>query len=228
MMTRLEFRIKIKEPFSALSHALGIGLAIAALVLLVVWGSLYGTVGHIVGFSIFGAGAIFLYTASTLYHWLPLRRRGERIWRSIDHSAIYVMIAGSYTPVCMIALRPAWGYIFLSIVWLLATLGIVLCWLPQHRQFKPWWSSAIYLGMGWLSLVVVYPLFNVMPGGAFAWLVGGGVAYSVGAIIYGARWPDPFPKVFGFHEVFHLFVLLGSFCHFWMLFYYMVDLRPPT
>jgi hemolysin III len=227
-MKRLHVNFLIKEPFSALSHAVGIGLAIAALVLLVVWGSLYGTVGHIVGFAIFGAGAILLYTASTLYHWLPLRKRGEMIWQRLDHSAIFIMIAGSYTPICLVVLQPAWGMVLLSVVWLLATLGIVLCWLPSRKRFHRWWSSTIYLGMGWLSLVAIYPLFKALPGGAFAWLVGGGVSYSIGAVIYGMKWPNPIPKVFGFHEIFHLFVLLGSFCHFWMLFYYVVELRPPA
>jgi hemolysin III len=225
-MKRFELTIRIKEPISALSHFLGIGLAIAGLVLLVVWAAIDGTAWHVVGFSIFGAGAIMLYTASTFYHALPLRLRGEKIWRRIDHSAIYIMIAGSYTPICLVVLNHAWGLTMLSIVWLLATLGIVLCWLPQRKGFKRWWSSAVYLGMGWISLIAIYPLFRALPGGAFAWLVGGGVAYSVGAIIYGAKWPNPFPKVFGFHEVFHVFVLLGSFCHFWLFFYYVVDLKP--
>ena len=177
---------------------------------------------HIVSFSIFGGGMVLLYTASTLYHWLPVGEDWLRVLRRVDHSMIFFYIAATYTPICLIPLRGPWGWSLFGVIWGVALFGIVMkiFWLTAPR----WLSTSIYLVMGWLALVGIYPLYLSMSGPALAWLVGGGVVYSLGAIVYGMKWPDPLPGYLGFHEIFHLFVIGGSACHFVLMYYYIAGL----
>lgn len=201
---------RAKEPFSTYSHFFGVLLSIAALVALVVQSD--GHVWRTIGFSIYGATLILLYSASTLYHWLPLSPRGEDILRRFDHIAIFWLIAGSYTPVCVITLRGAWGWSILGAVWALALGGTALKLFWEHLP-NPL-SAALYVGMGWLAVVAIAPLTRNLPPPAILWLLAGGLAYTAGALIYAIERPDPFPTVFGHHEVFHVFVLAGSALHF--------------
>lgn len=210
--------MRIKEPISALSHFLGALLSIMGLVLLLQYSYQEASIWHIVSFAVFGVCAVVLYTFSTLYHWLPLKLWQEKVFRRLDHSAIYLMIAGTYTPICLVTLRGAWGWSILVAIWLMAFLGIGTCWVSRKTVFMRKISTAIYLGMGWFCVVALYPLLLKVPASGWFWLAGGGVAYSVGAVIYRFKKPNFFPRVFGFHEVFHLFVLLGTFCHFWFMF----------
>lgn len=209
----------LRDPISGLTHCIGAALAVLGTVLLIMRSVSPAMPWHIVTFSIFGGGMILLYTASTLYHWLPLSEKGIRFMRRVDHSMIFFYIAATYTPICLIPLRGPWGWSIFGVIWGLAILGIGMkvFWLHAPR----WFSTAIYLAMGWLVMVGIYPLFQSLPGAALAWLVGGGLVYSIGAVVYALKWPDPFPNVMGFHEIFHLFVIGGSFCHFVVMYWFI-------
>jgi len=173
---------------------------------------------HIVTFAVFGTAMVMLYTASTLYHWLPLSEAGVRLWRRIDHCMIFVYIAATCTPICLIPLRGPWGWSLFGSVWALALAGIFVkvFWLHAPR----WLSTGLYLGMGWMVIVGVYPLVVSLPAGALWWLLAGGLFYTVGAVVYASRWPNV-ARHFGFHELFHVFVMAGSFCHFLVMYLYV-------
>ena len=209
----------LRDPISGLTHCIGAVLAVLATALLILRSVNPAMPWHIVTFSIFGGGMILLYTASTLYHWLPLSEKGIRTLKRVDQSMIFFYIAATYTPICLIPLRGPWGWSIFGVIWgfALAGIGLKVFWLYAPR----WLSTAIYLGMGWLVLVGVYPLVNSLPVPALLWLVAGGVSYSIGAVIYAMKWPDPLPRYLGFHEIFHLFVLGGSACHFAVMYWYV-------
>jgi len=215
-------KMKVRDPFSGFSHLAGAILSVAGLCLLVRYASVNGTVRHIVSFSIFGASLILLYTASSIYHLLSVSEKSIRVLRKIDHMMIYILIAGTYTPVCLIPLRGGWGWSLLISIWGIAMAGIVLkvLWFNAPR----WLYTLFYLLMGWLIVIAFVPLVRTMPIAAMLWLIAGGLLYTVGAVIYGTKWPKLKSKVFGFHEMFHVFVLYGSFCHFWMMFRYILYL----
>lgn len=214
---------KLREPVNGLTHLLGIPLSITALVLLVYFAVQYATVAHIVAFSIYGASLILLYTASTLYHLLPLAKKGVQLLRRIDHMMIYVLIAGTYTPLCLIALRGVWGYSMLVVIWVIAAVGIVLkvVWFNAPR----WLSALSYLLMGWLVAITIPQLIQTVSPGGLLWLAAGGLLYTVGAILYATKWPKIPLKHFDFHAVFHIFILLGSFSHFILMFRYIMLIR---
>jgi len=215
-------KMKVRDPFSGFSHLAGAILSVAGLCLLIRYASMNGTVWHIVSFSIFGASLILLYTASSIYHLLSVSEKSIRVLRKIDHMMIYILIAGTYTPVCLIPLRGGWGWSLLISIWSIAMAGIVLkvLWFNAPR----WLYTLFYLLMGWLIVIAFVPLVRTMPIAAMLWLIAGGLLYTVGAVIYGTKWPKLKSKVFGFHEMFHIFVLYGSFCHFWMMFRYILYL----
>jgi hemolysin III len=184
-------------------------------VLLVVKAALYGTAWHVVGCAIFGASLILLYLSSTLYHALPVGR-AKRVFRIFDHSAIYLLIAGTYTPFTLVTLRGAWGWSLFGAVWTLAALGIVFkCFLTGRLNFL---STAAYIAMGWIALVAIRPLWQALPAPALAWLFAGGLAYTLGVIFF--AWHRRFA-----HSIWHLFVLAGSFCHFVAVYWYVLP-RP--
>ncbi|WP_027721972.1 PAQR family membrane homeostasis protein TrhA [Maridesulfovibrio zosterae] len=212
----------VKDPMSGLTHFIGFCLAIAGLVMLLAASLNPVKVMHVVTFSVFGGGMILLYLASTLYHWLPLSERGTLNLRKFDHSMIYIYIAATYTPICLIALKGGWGWSLFAAIWTMALAGIIskMFWLHAPR----WLSTGFYLAMGWLVIIGVYPLVQALQTGALLWLLMGGVMYSIGAIIYAVKKPDPWPNVFGFHEIFHVFVMAGSFCHFWVMYEYITRL----
>ena len=210
---------KLRDPVSGLTHFIGAILAIVGLILLI-----YKSVDpvkpwHLVTFSVFGAGLILLYTSSTLYHWLPFSEKGIQRMRRLDHMMIFILIAATYTPICLIPMRGPWGWSLFGSIWGLATLGILLkfFWLQAPR----WFSTMIYILMGWLVVVGIWPLIQALKLGGFMWVLIGGLFYTVGAIIYALKKPDPWPNIFGFHEIFHIFVMLGSFSHFWVMYRYV-------
>lgn len=211
--------LSLRDPISGLTHLIGALLAVLATVLLILRSVNPAMPWHIVTFSIFGGGMILLYTASTLYHWLPVSEKWIQVLRRVDHSMIFFYIAATYTPICLIPLRGPWGWSIFGVIWGLALggIGMKIFWLHAPR----WFSTAIYLAMGWLVLVGIYPLVQNLSAGAIAWLVAGGVVYSMGAVIYALKWPNPIPKRFGFHEIFHLFVIGGSACHFVVMYWYV-------
>ncbi|MFH1138287.1 MAG: hemolysin III family protein [Pseudomonadota bacterium] len=212
----------LKDPVSGLTHLLGALLSSAGLALLVTLAAFQATTWHVVSFSVYGSSMILLYATSALYHLLPLSAKGTRMFRTLDHIMIYLFIAGTYTPICLAPLRGAWGWSILGVVWGLAVGGLFfkLFWLEAPR----WISTGIYLLMGWTCLAAIYPLVLKIPSGGLFWLVLGGLFYTVGGVIYGLKRPDPVPGVFGFHEIFHLLVMAGSFCHFWMMLRYILYL----
>lgn len=213
-------RSKLKEPINGLTHLIGALFSIAGLVLLVYFAAIKGTVWHVVSFSIFGASLILLYTSSTLYHWLPLSERGTKIFRRIDHIMIFILIAGTYTPVCLVSLRGGWGWSLFGVVWGIAVAGIVLklFWLQAPR----WLYILVYVFMGWLAIIALLPLIRSIPLDGLGWLLIGGIFYSVGALIYGLKRPNIIPGWFGFHEIFHILTMAGSFSHFWLMFKYVL------
>jgi len=209
-----------KSKVSGIIHIFGAVLAVAALVLLVVFAAIKATVWHVVSFSIFGSTLIILYLMSSLYHMFPEGSRVQKIFRYFDHMAIYLLIAGTYTPICLVSLRGAWGWSIFGVIWGLAILGII--WkavaFGQSRKI----STILYIIMGWVVVIAFYPMVKSMPIGEIFWLVLGGILYSIGGIIYGLKKPEFNIPWFGFHEVFHIFIILGSFAHFWMMFKYIM------
>lgn len=201
---------RIKEPVSCLTH---LGGAIAALIctIVLIYMAIPRGASYIVSFAVFGVAMILLYTASTIYHMLCVPKRVSRILQRIDHTMIFSFIAGTYTPACLIPLRGAWGWAILVIVWAMALAGLLmkLFWLTAPRFL----STLAYVTMGWVAVVAVVPLYRALSAAAFALLLLGGLSYTIGAVIYAAKRPRLFPAYFGFHELFHIFVLLGSTFH---------------
>ncbi|NLC87650.1 MAG: hemolysin III family protein [Clostridiaceae bacterium] len=216
---------KVKDPVSGFSHLFGAMLSIAGLALLIIYAAKYGEgMYDIVSFSIFGVGLILLYTFSSLYHLLNLKEKGTTILKKFDHMMIYVLIAATYTPMCLGPLRGPWGWSIFGVVWGLTAFGIVLTavWIKAPR----WLTTSIYICMGWIVVIMAYPLIKVfMDANAISsllWLLAGGIFYTIGGVIYGLKKAPFVTKHFGFHEIFHIFVLLGSFCHFWFIFAHLL------
>lgn len=212
----------LREPMNGLTHFIGVLLSITALVVLVTFAGMEGKVRHIVSFSLYGTSLILLYLFSTLYHWLPLTERGIKKMRKVDHMMIFILIAGSYTPICLVPLKGAWGWSIFGVIWGFAISGffLKLLWMNMPRALY----VSIYIVMGWIALIVVYPLSKVFANGGLWWLFIGGVIYTLGAVIYVKKKPNPFPDFFGFHEIWHIFVMLGSAAHFWMMFKYVLPM----
>ena len=217
---------KIKDPISGFSHAFGAVLSIAGLVILIVFAAIYGTAWHVVSYTIFGVGLILLYTFSSLYHLLNLKEKAMNVFRKFDHIMIYILIAATYTPVCLTVLRGPWGWSIFGVVWFLAVLGIILTsvWIKAPR----WLTTSIYIGMGWIVIVAIYPMIKIFSSlnalNLLWWLVVGGIFYTIGGVIYGLKWPKITNKYIGFHEIFHIFVMLGSLCHYWFVIRYILNM----
>lgn len=194
------------EITNALTHAGGVALALAALAVLVTLGSLRGNARQIVSYSIYGVTLVLLYAASTAYHGVDVPR-AKRLLRILDHVAIYLLIAGTYTPFTLITLRGAWGWSLFGIVWALAATGVVFKLFFTGRFPKA--SVAMYLSMGWLALVAVRQLFAHLPPSGLALLFAGGLCYTIGVLFFAfdTKWRFN-------HAIWHVFVLAGSVCHF--------------
>lgn len=211
-----------REPVNTISHMAGAVFSIVGLTLMVVFAAIRADAWHVVSFSIFGTSLILMYTASFLYHGLKISENALMVLRRIDHITIFLVIAGSYTPICLVPLRGPWGWSIFGTVWGIAAAGICIkIWAPHLPR---WISTSIYLSMGWMCVIAVYPLVKSLSGPCLAWLSAGGLFYTAGAVGYAVKKPDFFPGVFGFHEIWHLFVLLGSACHFWLVFKYLMYL----
>jgi len=205
---------KVKDVVSGFSHLGGAILSVVGLVVLIHLAVLRGTTWHLASYLVFGISLILLYTASTVYHLWPAGERETTVLKKIDHMMIFVLIAGTYTPICLISLRGVQGWALFGCVWGIALLGMLMkiFWINAPR----WFSTIIYLAMGWLIVVAVGPLINSLSYPALTWLILGGMLYTIGAVIYGLKRPNIIPG-FGFHEIFHFFVLGGSFSHFWLM-----------
>lgn len=192
-----------EELAHALTHGFGVALAAIGLVLLLVLAAGSGTMG-LVATSVFGATLVFAYVASTVYHALPSRLRAKRVWQRLDHAAIHLLIAGTYTPFTLLALGGSWGWTLFGVVWGLAALGLVVVATPLARFRRA--SLVLYLAMGWLAVVAIVPLVRALPLGGLVLLVAGGLAYTLGVPFYLST------RRFA-HAIWHGFVLAGSACH---------------
>jgi hemolysin III len=201
----------LKEPFCALSHLVGIVLSLVATLVLMVAAA--GRPSHLVGFALFGASLVTLYTASTLYHALRVPRHHVARLRRFDYVAIFLLIAGTFAPVCLVPLRGIWGWSLLAAEYSLALIGILGVMLLRGR-LPEWVRVGLCVCMGWLVLVALAPLRSALPPEALAWLLAGGVIYSLGTVILATDRPHLWPGRFSAHDLWHLFVLGGSACHF--------------
>jgi hemolysin III len=207
------------EMFSAISHGFGAVLSLTGLIALLIRGFVNAVSGlHFLAYTFmeFCHCAIFSHT---LYHSVRTSLIQRLRLRKFDHSMIYVLIAGSYTPICLLSIPQQGGILMLILVWCVALFGVItsVFWIDKPR----WLSASLYLGMGWMALMVIKPLLANLPPGGLLWLLLGGIFYSVGAIFYALKWPGRDHPIFGFHEIFHFFVLAGSISHYCMIFCYL-------
>ncbi len=212
-------QITIREPGSAITHFIGMLMAIFASVPLLVKSGIEGT-GY-GAMSVFMLSMILLYGASATYHTVNVSDKALQVFRKIDHMMIFVMIAGSYTPVCLLVLEKKSGTLLLLLVWGIALvgMGINALWITCPK----WFSSIIYIALGWVCLLVFGQLHALLSTGAFLWLLSGGVIYTIGGVIYALKLPlfNGRHAYFGSHEIFHLFVMGGSICHFIFMYGYV-------
>ena len=218
----MEKKHHIKEPGSAITHFIGMLMAIfAAVPLLIKAANEPGRI-YIISLTIYAASLILLYAASTTYHTFDISEKVNTVLKKIDHMMISILIAGSYTPVCLIVLKGRTGIILLSIVWGIAIVGILI--IAFWVYCPKWVSSVLYIGMGWTCVLAFTQILNNMSPAAFGWLLAGGIIYTVGGVIYALKLPlfNSRHKNFGSHEIFHLFVMGGSACHFVVMYAFLL------
>lgn len=212
----------IKDPGSAITHFIGMLMAIFAAVPLLIKAAHEPERIYILSISVYALSLILLYAASTTYHTFNPSKRVSTILKKIDHMMISVLIAGSYTPICLLVLGGKTGVILLSIVWGIAIIGILI---KAFWVYCPKWvSSVLYIGMGWTCVLAFTQILNSMSAAAFGWLLAGGIIYTVGGVIYALKLPifNNRHQYFGSHEIFHLFVMGGSFCHFIVMYAFVL------
>ncbi len=215
-------KFRIKDPGSAITHFIGMVMAAIASVPLLIKAAHQPDSVYIIAMSVYAASLILLYAASTTYHTFDISERVNKLLKKIDHMMISILIAGSYTPVCLIALKGRLGIILLSIVWGIAIAGILI---KAFWIFCPKWvSSVLYIGMGWTCVLAFTQLLSNLAPAAFGWLLAGGIIYTIGGVIYALKLPlfNSRHQNFGSHEIFHLFVMAGSACHFIVMYGYLL------
>ncbi len=212
-------RFAIREPINALTHFCGVIMSVVGMMVLLVSSLHSGSGVKVASAIIFGLGMVSLYTASTVYHWHINSKDVLEVLRRIDHMMIFAFIAATYTPICLIILNNSTGYVLLSAMWMITILGVVMkmFWMDAPR----WVSTGIYMAMGGAALFIIHPLAQKMPMGGLIMLLIGGVFYKIGGIIYGIKPNIRFGK-FGYHEIFHIYILLGSLFHFLMIKFYII------
>ena len=214
-------QITIREPGSAITHFIAFMMAVFASIPLLIKAGVTSGQRSFIAMLVFMLSMMLLYGASTTYHSINVGGRFLRVFRKIDHMMIFVLIAGSYTPVCLMVLDPKSGYLLLSVVWGIALAGMLIkaLWITCPK----WFSSVIYIAMGWVCLFVFGQLFNTLSRPAFLWLLTGGIIYTVGGVIYALKLPifNAKHSAFGSHEIFHLFCMGGSICHFIFMYLYV-------
>lgn len=214
-------RFKIKDPGSAITHFIAMLMALFAATPLLAKAAKTPGASHIVALTVFIISMILLYAASTVYHTLDISPKVNQMLRKLDHMMIFILIAGTYTPVCLLVLGDRTGWTMLGLVWGIAVVGIIInaLWITCPK----WFSSLIYIAMGWVCVLAFGKIVNALPASAFGWLLAGGIIYTAGGIIYCLKLPifnNRF-KHFGSHEIFHLFVMGGSFCHYIMMYLFV-------
>ncbi len=201
---------KLREPVNSLTHWAGAILALAGLIVLLIVG--WSTPAKIVSLLIYGISLIGMFSASATYHMVRAKDKVLLILRKIDHSAIFLLIAGTYTPFCVIALDGFWKWGMLSIIWSLAAIGIIV--KVFYIKSPRWLTAGIYVAMGWLCVGAAGQMLAALPVWVFAWLLAGGIVYTLGAVVYSTKLFNFWPGVFGFHEVWHIFVMLAAAAHY--------------
>lgn len=215
-------RQHIKDPGSAITHFIGMLMAIFAAVPLLIKAAHEPGRLYVISLAIYAVSLILLYAASTTYHTFDLSEKINTMLKKIDHMMIFILIAGSYTPICLLVLKGRVGMILLSLVWGIAIVGILI---KAFWVFCPKWvSSVLYIGMGWTCVLAFTQILNSMSPAAFGWLLAGGIIYTIGGVIYALKLPifNSRHKNFGSHEIFHLFVMGGSACHFIVMYAYLL------
>jgi len=202
----------LREPVSGLTHLVFAVVAVIGATVLITLAAVYRKWWHLGAFIVYGLSLVLLYLASSLYHLLPVSDRAQRVLRQLDHVAIFLLIAGTYTPLCLVPLRGPWGWSLFAAVWTLALAGMFQAIFAVDAP--RWLVASLYLGLGWLVVVAIWPLVTLVSLEGVFWFFLGGGFYTIGAVIYALKRPDPVPGVFGFHEIFHIFVMLGSLAHF--------------
>lgn len=201
---------KLREPVNSLTHWVGALLALAGLIALLIVG--WDTPAKVVSLMVYGLSLIAMFSASATYHMVRVRDRALEVFRKIDHSAIYLLIAGTYTPFCVNAFEGFWKWGMLAIIWSLALIGIVV--KVFYIRAPRWLNAGIYLLMGWLAVSAAGQMLAALPAWVFGWLIAGGVIYTLGAVVYITKIFNFKPGVFGFHEMWHLFVMLAAAAHY--------------
>jgi hemolysin III len=213
-----------KDPGSAITHCIGCLMAVFAAVPLMLRAMNQPDMVHMISLSIFIISMILLYAASTIYHTLDISPKVNEMLKKMDHMMIFILIAGTYTPICTIAIGGQVGYGLLALVWSIAVVGIAIkaFWIHCPK----WFSSVLYIGMGWVCVLAFTQLLNALSASAFGWLLAGGIIYTIGGVIYALKLPlfDERHKNFGTHEIFHLFVMAGSACHFIVMYSYVAPM----
>ncbi|MEW4412436.1 hemolysin III family protein [Clostridium sp. AN503] len=214
-------KFKVKDPGSALTHFIGMLLALFASAPLIIKAAQAPGYTHILSVTIFIISMILLYAASTIYHTLDISPKVNQVLRKVDHMMIFMLIAGTYTPICILVLGDRTGWTMLALVWGIAVVGMLInaLWITCPK----WFSSLIYIAMGWVCVLAFGKITSSLPRTAFYWLLAGGIIYTVGGIIYALKLPifNKMHKNFGSHEIFHLFVMGGSLCHYVMMYAYV-------
>ncbi|HRQ24427.1 MAG TPA: hemolysin III family protein [Anaerolineales bacterium] len=201
---------KLREPVNSLTHWAGAILALAGLIALLIVG--WDTPAKVISFAVYGASLIFMFSASATYHMVRVKDRALEIFRKVDHAAIFTLIAGTYTPFCVNAFEGFWKWGLLGIIWSLAVIGIVV--KIFYIRAPRWLNAGIYVLMGWISVAAAGQMLAALPTWVFTWLIVGGVIYTLGAVVYATKIFNFKPGVFGFHEVWHIFVLLAAAAHY--------------
>jgi len=204
---------KGEEIANSITHGLGVVLSSAGLALLIVFASLTGDPWRIVSFTIYGVTLILLYTSSVLYHSLPRGSEVKHFFHTLDHSTIYLLIAGTYTVITLVGMRGIWGWTLFGLAWGMAILGIFfrVFMLGRHKKL----SMILYLAMGWMAVIAAKPIYDLVPLGMILWLILGGVCYTLGLVFFAWR------RIPYHHTIWHIFVLAGSICHFLGIIFYM-------
>lgn len=218
---------KVKDPLSGFSHLLGAIASIVGLVFLIIWAAKYGEgAWDVVSFTIFGVSMLLLYICSANYHLFNVGEKATRVLRKLDHIMIYILIAGTYTPICLGPLRGGWGWSIFGVVWGIALLGVFLTIF--YIKAPRWITTTLYLAMGWIVVIAAYPMITVFAEKgmlhALWWLLAGGLIYTIGALIYWLKWPKLNNKYVGFHEIFHIFIMAGSLCLYWFIIRYVLNM----
>ena len=216
-----KYLFPIREPFNAYSHLFGALVTLVGTILLI-FDSTIDSFSYRIVFIIYGITVFLMFVSSTIYHSVQVSFQKEELFRMIDHMMIYLVIAGSYTPICTITLEGEWRLGMLLGIWVLAIAGILkkIFWLNAPR----WLSTGLYLLLGWICVIIFPQIWTVVPKMFSYWIIIGGLFYTIGAVIYAFQKPNPAPSWFGYHGIWHLLVIGGAFSHFWAIYNYLPKL----